>query len=282
MQRWGREFDALEEKLKMGVRVQSAITNILEAINCGKPGVTKNHVLPNTFVKNYYAPQVHIYSRPAKGNASWTGIPIRDVVTRHDFYTISHADGTDKISLERLFQNIESHVPDWLRDDGVSSYHRGEPEYWMAWFLAAQAQRTPYAAKIRREHHKNTPANIPEGALVLANLTEAKLLARRIFSWHWEFQRLDRYPPTQELFLGETCGFRSGTGILCHVRRHTILICSPDIATQCETRELPSREDEVRTVQELNQLMIRTNAAHDGHIYRGDAPNPLPVGTHGP
>jgi len=256
----------------MGARIESTIANIKNATNCGKPGVFNCHVLPNTFAKNYYAPERYIFSQPADGSGPWLQISIDKVVSRQNFYSITHSDGTDSLSLERLFKTIEDHVPDWLKAKGVNAHTRGEPEYWMAWFLAAQAQRTPYAAKIRLEHNKNTPADMPIGALIAANLTEAKTLAKKIFSWHWRVISLNQYQTKEEMFLGETTGFRYGDGLIHNVRRHTVLECSPTIATACDVVKHSSEEEELKMIAGMNHATIQANAAHDGYIYRASTP----------
>lgn len=275
MQRWGREFDRLEEKWKMGKRVDSAINNILTGANRGKPnGVINSHVLPNTFIKNYYAPQKHIYSKSASATGGWKRMPIKKVVTRPNFYSIADSDGVDSISLERLFSSIESHVPSWLRSEGISTTNRGVNEYWLSWFIIAQAHRTPYAAEIRSQSDEPSEARMPAGVLVARNLMEAKEMARKIFSWHWQIWELDHFQTREEVLLGESCVFRllDKEGFICNLRKQTVLICSSEIGTQCEAMVPTSKSHELKMIHGLNEATLTSNAAHNGHVYRSTMP----------
>jgi hypothetical protein len=273
IQRWGRQFDALESALKMGERVKSTIDNLKNATNCGKPGgVVKNHILPNTFVKHYYAPQKLIYTKPADNSESWKQIHIDKVVTRQNFYTLTHSDGTDSITLERFFKNIEDHVPDYLSDIGINPANRGETEYWLAWFIATQGQRTPYAAKVRKDFEPSTPDDMPSAALVAKNLTEAHQTARNIFSWHWRFWSLESHQTAEEVLLGETCIFRRESGLLFNLKRQTVMGCSPNHGTQCHVLEHTSLEAELAMIRNLNKVTISANAEHHGYIYRASTP----------
>jgi hypothetical protein len=278
MHKWGRQFDDLEDCFKMGERVKSTIQNLQSAINCGKPrGVANNHTLPNTFVKHYYAPQEFIYTKRADDSESWRRISIDKVVTRRDFYTLTHSDGTDSITLERFFKNIEDHLPKCLSDMHINPVTRGPIEYWLSWFIATQAQRTPYAADIRKNWETSTPVNMPTAALVAANLTEAYELAKSIFSMHWRFWSLESYQTEEEVLLGETCVFRSpdARGLLCSIKRNTILQCSRNRGTQSEVIEHDSIENELEMIRNLNAVTITENAKHNGYVYRGSEPGPF-------
>jgi hypothetical protein len=271
--KWGWQFDALESDLKMGERVRSSLANLKNAANSNKPGgVVKNHTLPNTFVKHYYAPQKLIYTKPADGSESWKQIPIDKVVTRQNFYTLALPDGTDNITLERFFKNIEDHLPDCLSDISINPANRGETEYWLAWFIATQAQRTPYAAKIRKDFDPATPDNMPSAALIAKNLSEAQQMARNIFSWHWRFWSLESHQTAEEVLLGETCIFRRGSGLLVNLKRQTVMDCAPDHGTQCDVLEHATLDAELAMIRELNRVTISANAEHQGNIYRASTP----------
>jgi hypothetical protein len=273
VQRWGREFDRIEEKLRMGERVSETIDAIRTASNCNTAtGTMNNHTLANTFAKNYYHPLKQVFTKPANSTNGWRQISVKKIIARQNFYTITHSDGTDNTSLEALFCRIETHVPSWLTDGGVNPHNRGEKEYWLAWFLATQGQRTPFAAKIRLNHNPATPRNMPTGALVAANLAEAKRMARLIFSWHWAIYKLDVYQTREEVLLGEDCVFSHGLGIICNIRRQTALVCSPEIATQCETLEHLSKEDELKMIGGLNAATVAAGAPYGGYIYRSTLP----------
>jgi hypothetical protein len=275
MHKWARQFDVLEADFKMGERVNSTIKNLQTAINSGKTGgVANNHTLPNTFVKHYYAPQEFIYTKPADDSESWRRISIEKVVTRRDFYTLTHSDGTDSITLERFFKNIEDNLPNCLSEMCINPATRGPVEYWLSWFIATQAQRTPYAVDIRRNWKTLTPENMPTAALVAANLTEAYDLAKSIFSMHWRFWSLESHQTDEEVLLGETCVFRSpdDDGLLCNIKRNTLMQCSLNRPTQCEVIEHESVENELEMIRNLNAVTIAENAKHNGYIYRGSEP----------
>jgi hypothetical protein len=249
----------------MRERVKSTLRNLEDAVNVGKPGVANNHTLPNTFVKHYYAPLEFIYSKPADGSESWRRISTDKVVTRRDFYTLIHNDGTDRITLERFFKNIEDHLPACLSDMRINPANRGPVEYWISWFFATQAQRTPYAAEIRRTWQTSTPLDMPPAALVAANLTEAYDLAKSIFCMHWRFFSLESHQTEEELLLGETCVFRNleGDGLRCNIKRNTIMECSFNRGTQCAVIECASLEGELDMIRKLNDVIL-PGKGHDG------------------
>jgi hypothetical protein len=275
MQRWGRLFDSLESSNKMGRRVLSAQDNIKSGINCGKDGVNNNHVLPRTFAKRFYAPNTQIYGKPAGTTAAWETMATDAIKARDSFYTVSHAEGSDKITLERLFQNIESQVPLWFRR-GINPANRGTPEYWLAWFIAVQFLRTPMTAKIARQSSRPQMQHFPEVVYVLANLAQARATARRIFSWHWELRAVGLCQGTDELLLGEHCVHRyapdgKSEGIMFTICHNRVLICSPELATQCVVR-FSSPEGEQKLVQGLNKVTIYSNEEAKGYIYRLSIP----------
>jgi hypothetical protein len=272
MQRWSRKFYEFEGKIKMGKSALSAIDNIKTGRNCGNVnGVTNNHILPLTFVKHFYHPEKHVYCRLAEGSEAWMRIRIDQVAARQNFYTVAAADGTDSITLERFFKKIEDHVPSWSNGN-LNLDNRGEAEYWIAWFIAAQLLRTPLAADIQKQFHKTAPQNMPTGVQIAGNLYAADKNAKDIYSWHWIIYKLDRYQSQEETLLGECCIYSYNQGIIFLPKKNFVLVCSPIIQTQCETMEHQSQDRELVMIRELNRLIIETNAVHGGHIYRSVPP----------
>ncbi len=278
MQRWGRLFDALECSHKMGLRVRSAQSNIVSGINNGKHGVNNNHILPRTFAKRFYAPNTRIFGKAAGSTAPWEAMDTDAIKSRNAFYTVTQVDGTDKLTLERFFQNIENRVPSWFKPSGVSPADRGEPEYWLAWFIAAQFLRTPLTAKMGRERSRPQMRHFPEAVYVLANLAQAETTARMIFSWHWELRAVGVYPGTDELLLGEHCVHRyapdgNSHGIIFTICHNRVLICSPEWATQCVIKICGDAAEEQKLVQGLNRVTIQSNEEAKGYIYRLSPPS---------
>ena len=273
MKRWSQRFDELEKKFKMGDHALSAIDDIKTGRNCGEPnGVANNHILPRTFVKNYYRPLTQVSRCPAQHLKRWTKIPIGAVASRKNFYTIIASDGTDNTTLEQFFGRIETHVPSWLKDNGLHPYNRGETEYWLAWFIATQLLRTPLAAKAQKQLHNVNPPNMPIGVHIAANLYQAQKTAKLIFSWHWTMWKLDSHQSEEETLLGESCVYRYHGGVIFNIQKNTALTCSPRINTPCETLECKSKKQELIMVRELNKLTVKTNKANGGYLYRSTPP----------